>query len=547
MSLALACQYAEDVLAGDKLSCKWVKQACKRFIDDLSSPEFTFDSEAAERVLNFFPDFVRHVKGKLAGQPYELSDWESFILINIFGFKAKNGKRRFRTAYIEVARKNSKSTFCSGIALYMTAFDAEGGAEVYSAATTRDQARIVFGDAQNMIKKSAPLKRVFGVHKLNIHHMKSASKFEPLSSDAGTLDGLNVHCGILDEVHAHKNREVWDVIETATGAREQPLLLAITTAGANKLGVGYEQREYVTKVLGGQAVDDTYFGIIFTLDEDDDPFDETNWIKANPNLGRSKNLDDMQRLAKKAREMPAALNNFLTKHLNVWVNAAVAWLDMLKWDKLEERASIGHLKTLPCYIGMDLANKLDLAAVIAAFPDGEKIHFLCKFYLPETQIYNKSRSIGNMYDTWSKQGYLTLTEGDVIDHDYIADDIRVMLTDFDVKAVGFDPWGSTQLAIKLEQEGAPMAEIPQTVKNLSEAMKEIEAKVISGTLCKDKNPAMDWMASNIVVKLDKNENYFPNKEHPDNKIDGMVALFMAVNRMLAENTKDFVTQGYVEY
>lgn len=534
MSIELACQYAEDVIAGDKVACKWTKLACKRFIDDLSDDQYIFDVESAERVLNFFPDFVRHVKGKLSGQPYELSDWESFILINLFGFKMKDTKlRRFRTAYIEVARKNSKSTFCSGIALYMTAFDQEGGAEVYSAATTRDQARIVFGDAQTMIKKSAPLSKVFGVHKLNIHHVKSASKFEPLSSDAGTLDGLNIHCSILDEVHAHKTREVWDVVETATGAREQPLLLAITTAGFNKQGVGYEQREYVTKVLSGIADDNTYFGIIYTLDEDDDPFDQDTWIKANPNLGRSKKLDDMVRLAKKAQEMPAARNNFLTKHLNVWVNAETAWLDMARWEKLPLRKDEPELEKLPCYIGLDLANKLDVAAIVAAFPDGDKLHYLCKFYLPEGAIYNKSRTIGNMYDTWAKQGHLTLTDGDIIDHDYIANDLREMLSQFDVKAVGFDPWGSTQLAIKLEQEGAPMAEIPQTVKNLSEAMKEVEAKVISGDLCKEKNPMMDWMASNIVVKLDKNENYFPNKEHADNKIDGMVALFMAVNRVIS--------------
>lgn len=530
-TLESACQYADDVVSGKVVAGKWVIQACKRFLKDLET--HPFDVDKAQRILDFFPDFIRHVKGKLAGQPYELSDWEAFILINLFGFIDENGKRRFRTAYVEVARKNSKSTFCSGIALFMTAFDMEGGAEVYSAATTRDQARIVFGDAQNMVRKSPPLKKVFGVHKLNIHHMKSASKFEPLSSDAQTLDGLNIHCGIMDEVHAHKTREVWDVVETATGAREQPLILAITTAGFNKQGIGYEQREYVTKVLDGVVDDDTYFGIIFTIDEDDDPFDQSVWVKANPNLGRSKKLDDMQRLAKKAQEMPAARNNFLTKHLNVWVNAETAWLDMVKWEKLPERGSVEHLKTLPCYIGMDLANKLDVAAVIAAFPDGNKIHFLCKFYLPENTIFNKSRTIGNMYDTWAKQGYLTLTDGDIIDHEYIEHDIREMLNDFDVQAVGFDPWGSTQMSIRLAEEGAPMVEIPQTVKNLSESMKEVEAKVISGELHKDKNPMMDWMASNIVVKLDRNENYFPNKEHADNKIDGMVALFMAVNRIIA--------------
>lgn len=544
-SLEDALRYADDVLSGEVVACKWVKLCCQRFIDDLVAEKWIFDAEKANRIIEFFPDFIRHVKGSLAGEPYHLSDWEAFILINLFGWVDDRGKRRFRTAYIEVARKNSKSTFCSGIALFMTAFDLEGGSETYSCATTREQARIVFGDAQNMIKKSPPLKRVFGVHKLNIHHLKSASKFEPLSSDANTLDGLNVHCGIVDEIHAHKTREVWDVVETATGAREQPLILAITTAGFNKQGIGYEQREYVTKILepGIDHTDDTYFGIIFTIDEDDDPFDERCWIKANPNLGRSKKLDDLQRLARKAREMPAARNNFLTKHLNVWVNAETAWLDMAKWDALKYRADIEHLKTLPCYIGMDLANKLDVAAVVAIFPDEGSIHVLCKFYLPENTIYTKSRTIGNLYKTWADQNYLTLTDGDIIDHDFIEYDVRQMLDDFQVKAIGFDPWGATQLSIRLEEDGAPMVEIPQTVKNLSESMKEVEARVIAGSICRDRNPMMDWMASNIVAKLDRNENYFPNKEHPDNKIDGMVALFMAMNRWLTEsdgNLDDFL-------
>lgn len=532
-TLSSSVQYAVHVASGATVANKWAKLSCQRFLDDLDSGKWIFNEEKATKILEFFPDFIRHVKGKLAGEPYHLSDWEGFILINLFGWVNSDGNRRFRTAYIEVARKNSKSTFCSGVALFLTAFDGEGGAEVYSCATTREQARIVFGDAQTMIRKSPPLKRVFGVHKLNIHYLKNASKFEPLSSDAQTLDGLNIHGAILDEVHAHKTRAVWDVVETATGARQQPLLLAITTAGFNKQGIGYEQREYVTKILSGVADDDTYFGIIFTLDEEDDPFDETNWIKANPNLGRSKKLDDMQRLAKKALEMPAARNNFLTKHLNIWVNAETAWLDMAKWDKLPMLD--GEPKELPCYIGLDLANKLDIAALVAAFPDGKQIKYICKFYLPENQIYNKSRNIGNLYQTWADQGYLTLTDGDVIDHEVIEDDLREMLDKYNVQAVGFDPWGSTQLAIRMEQDGAPMVEIPQTVKNISEAMKEVEAKVISGDLIRQKNPVMDWMASNIVVKLDKNENYFPNKEHRDNKIDGMVALFMAVNRILADD------------
>lgn len=543
MSLELAQQYAEDVFNNKIPACKFTKQAVQRFFDDIEQEKWAFDTDKAEKVLSFFPDFVRHVKGKLAGEPYELSGWESFILINLFGWvHPGTGARRFRTAYLELARKNSKSTFCSGIALLLTAFDKEGGAEVYSAATTRDQARIVFGDAQNMIRKSPHLGKVFGVHKLNIHHLKSASKFEPLSSDANSLDGLNIHGCIVDEIHAHKTRELWDVLETATGAREQPLIVAITTAGSNKHGIGYEQREYVTKVLGGQVQDDTYFGIIYTLDEEDDPFDEKNWIKANPNLGRSKRIDDMRRLAQKAQEMPSARNNFLTKHLNIWVTAESAWMDMLRWDKLEEHDDWPESGS-DCYIGLDLAQKLDVCALVAVFRIGEKMHYKCKMYLPEERIHDKSRNMGNLYQTWADQGYLTLTDGDVIDYDYIEEDIRDLLGRYNVKEIGFDPWGSQQLAIKLSADGAPMVEIQQTVKNLSEPMKEVEKLCYSDQIVKDKNPMFDWMMSNVVVKVDRNENIFPNKEHQDNKIDGPVALFNAMNRYLSDdsaNIDDFI-------
>ncbi len=526
-------QYALDVVEGKVVAGKWIKLACKRYLDDLERDDIYFDVDDAQHHLDFYPIFCTHVKGKLAGEPIELEPWQAFGLMNVFGWKTLDGLRRFRTAYEEVARKNAKSTKLSGVGLYMLGFDGEGGAEVYSAATTRDQAKIVFNDAKEMGRKSPQLRRTFGFHQSNIHDLQSASKFEPLSSDAGTLDGKNVHCGLIDEVQAHKTRDVWDVVETATGAREQPLMYAITTAGSNKLGICYELREYLCKILEGVFEDDTFFGLIFTLDEGDDWTDENCWIKANPNLGISKKWDDMRRLAKKAQEMPTARNNFLTKHLNIWVNAAVSWMNMDKWERAPKIAPDETLQQLPCFIGTDLANKLDIAAVVMVFPDSDgHYHILCKFYLPEEAIQIKARSIGNMYQAWADDGYITLTEGNIIDHEYIEDDIRAILSEHDVKAIGFDPWGSTQLSIKLAEDGAPMVEVPQTVKNLSESMKEVEALVHAGKLHHGDNPVLNWMASNVTAKEDKNENVFPNKEHKDNKIDGMVALFIAMNRIL---------------
>lgn len=294
-------QYAEQVVAGEIVACELVRLACQRFLNDLEhGPKrgIYFIEDRAQHILEFY-SFIPHVKGALAGKPIDLMPWHVFILINIFGFvipliDEQTGKkvvdedgdvvfvRRFRTAYNEVARKNAKSTLSSGIGLYMTGADGEGGAEVYSAATTRDQARIVFEDAKNMLKKSkATLGRLFEFNKLAIYQERTASKFEPLSSDANNLDGLNIHCGIVDELHAHKTRDVWDVLETATGARLQSLLFGITTAGFNKEGICYELRDYGIKVLRGQVDDDSFFAIIYTLDKDDDPFDETVWQKAN--------------------------------------------------------------------------------------------------------------------------------------------------------------------------------------------------------------------------------------------------------------------------
>lgn len=314
-------QYAEQVVAGEIVACELVRLACQRFLNDLENgPErgIYFIEDRAQHILDFY-SFIPHVKGALAGKPIDLMPWHVFILINIFGFvipliDEQTGKevidedgdvvfvRRFRTAYNEVARKNAKSTLSSGIGLYMTGADGEGGAEVYSAATTRDQARIVFEDAKNMLKKSkATLGRLFEFNKLAIYQERTASKFEPLSSDANNLDGLNIHCGIVDELHAHKTRDVWDVLETATGARLQSLLFGITTAGFNKEGICYELRDYGIKVLRGQVDDDSFFAIIYTLDKDDDPFDETVWQKANPGLGVCKRWDDLRRLAKKAK------------------------------------------------------------------------------------------------------------------------------------------------------------------------------------------------------------------------------------------------------
>ncbi|WP_174889453.1 terminase large subunit [Candidatus Williamhamiltonella defendens] len=571
-TVAEGIRYAERVVSGEVLACQYVRLACLRFLDDLQNGEdrgIYFSQSRAQHVLDFYK-VIPQVKGNV-GQPIALMDWHTFILINIFGFiiplvDEKTGEivlkpdgsgkpvmvRRFRTAYNEVARKNAKSTLSSGMALYMTGADGEGGAEVYSAATTRDQARIVFEGAKDMIKQ-APLTlgRFFEFNKLAIYQERSSSRFQPLSSDAHSLDGLNIHCGIVDELHAHKTRDVWDVLETATGARLQSLIFGITTAGFNKEGICYELRDYAIKVLRGfdskvegAIKDDTFFAIIYTLDENDDPFDESVWLKANPGLGICKRWDDLRRLAKKAQEQVSARVNFFTKHMNRWVTAESAWMDMIKWEKCEYIAPQHELNPYPLWVGVDLSNKIDICAAVKVWRanDGH-VHVDGKFWLPEGRLSRCSRQQAEMYRKWAALDRLTLTEGDVIDHAQIKEELQNWVSGESLKEIAFDPWSATQFSLSLAEEGLPLVEVPQTVKNLSEAMKEVEALVYSGRLHHTQNPLMNWMMSNITVKIDKNDNIFPNKSTPEAKIDGPVALFTAMSRLLVNggNKTDFLS------
>ena len=478
-------RYAERVVAGEIVAGEFVRLACQRFLDDLKYGEergIYFSEPRAQHILNFYK-FVPHVKGALAGQPIELMDWHVFILINIFGFviplvNEETGEvvmrsdgsgrpvmvRRFRTAYNEVARKNAKSTLSSGIGLYMTGADGEGGAEVYSAATTRDQARIVFEDAKNMVRKArSTLGRLFDFNKLAIYQEQSASKFEPLSSDANNLDGLNIHCAIIDELHAHKTRDVWDVLETATGARLQSLLFGITTAGFNKEGICYEQRDYAIKVLRGYnsdvegaVKDDSYFAIIYTLDEGDDPFDETVWQKANPGLGICKRWDDLRRLAKKAKEQVSARVNFFTKHMNVWVTAESAWMDMIKWEMCEYIAPQHELKTYPMWVGVDLAHKIDICAAAKLWrTDNGHVHADFKFWLPEGRLERCSRQMAELYRKWAEMDKLILTDGDVIDHAQIKSDLLEWIGGENLREGNTNISGVTVVFRAGEQEQTP--------------------------------------------------------------------------------------------
>ena len=542
--MSLSCQdawqYANQITHGEIPACKWTTLACQRFINDFEHGHergLLFDEDKAQHVLDFY-EMVPHIKGEWAGQPITLTPWQCFVVVNLFGWVwADTGRRRFKSAYIEVARKNGKSTFVAPLGLYMTRYDHEAGSEVYSCATSRDQARIVFDAARDMVRRSN-LRNHVQAFNHSITHEPSSSCFKPLASDSDTLEGKNTHCGIIDELHAHKTRRVYDVIELSCAARSQSLLLSITTAGDDRTGICYEVRSYLTKVLEGVFEDDTCFGIIYTLDDPAQWKDPKVWIQANPNLGISVKEDDMKRLCQKAIQTPSAANEFKTKRLDIWCNAECAFFNMEKWYQCPKVAPEPRLKRLPCFLGMDLSSKLDITALVALFQDNDRhCHIRCKFWLPEAVIdrqqSGKSHHVMTLYQTWADQGYLTLTPGQIIDYQFIRREILEWSREFDIHEVSYDPYGATQLAIQLQDEdGLTMVEVNQTVRNMSEAMKETEALIVDGRLHHDSNPILDWMASNVTAKVDRHDNVFPQKEHADNKIDGLVALFIAMNRAL---------------
>ena len=546
--VATAKQYAEDVVSGKKLACKWTKLACERFFNDIEKSKgdwpYGFFDNLANRYCRAI-EKMPHVKGRdWAGLKITLEPWQCFLIVNVFGWAHKETKlRRFRTVYIEVPRKNAKSTLTSTVGLCMLTMDGEPGAEVYSAATTRDQAKIVFEDAQNMARRMPDFRKRFGinVNAHNINVVKTANKFEALSAEGSTLDGLNIHFAGVDELHAHKTRAVFDVLETATGARSQPLLWLITTAGSNRAGICYEQRTYLTKILDRVQDDDTYFGIIYTIDDTDDWTDPQIWEKANPNYGVSVYPDDIARLCKKAMQMPSAQNNFLTKRLNVWVNADEAWMNMREWEKCADfKLSIDRFKKQKCWVALDLASKIDIAVMVLLFEEDNHYYAFCNYYLPEEAIENTTNS---QYSGWVRSGRITETPGVMTDFGYIEDDLLKIKSEYQILDVAYDPFQATQFSTRMEKEGFEMIEIGATVKNFSEPMKEFEAIVLDGRFHFDGDPVLTWMVSNVVCHLDKKDNIYPNKERPENKIDGVVAILMALNRAIRYRDKTSVYES----
>lgn len=547
-------QYARDVISGKIVACKWVRLACERHQHDLTHGHLRglhFDQQAAERVLRFV-GLLRHSKGKWGrggGEPIILEPWQQFIIWCGFGWLKADGTRRFRTIWQEVARKNGKSTVGAALGLYLAFADGEPGSEVYSASTKRDQSRLVHAEAIRMVRKNPALKKYIKIYKDNLSVESTASKYVPLGGDSDSTDGLNVHGVIADEVHQWRSREMWEVLETGTGSREQPLIIALTTAGVDRHTICYEKHEHTRKVLDGwkdgSYLDDTWFGVIYTLDPDDDWRDETVWVKANPNLGVSKVFDDIKMKAQRAGQMAAALNNFLRRELNMWVQGEIKWMNMDEWRKCAGDTSAielrNRLKGMTAYGGLDLSSSSDITAFVLAFVDDDNnIYVLCRFWIPEDNMLIRTRDAGVQYQQWVRDGYIEATPGNVIDYDWIFEQIEQDADLYDIDQIAFDRWGAARVVQVLENKGMQMVQFGQGFASMNPPMKELERLVLSRKIMHGNNPVLTWMADNLVARMDPAGNIKPDKEKSREKIDGVVALIMALDLALRHPEKKSV-------
>jgi len=573
-------EYAERVAAGDIPACKLTVAACERQLNDLDRSaegklDYWFSEDEANRICGFVERFP-HVKGHWARgrEMIRLEDWQCFVLGASHGWLDPQGYRRFRTVYIEVPRKNAKTTLSAPVALDKLTADGEQGAEVTIAATKKDQARIAFSIAHSMVRKSEAFRTEFSVlvRAHEIMSLETDSVMKAIDARGSTQDGANLHFSLNDELHAWKGRDLYAVLETAMGSRLQPMMWNITTAGADQSGICYEKRQYLEKVLQGVIADEQLFGVIYSIDEGDDIYAEQTWRKANPNYGVSVLPQDMRALALQAKQNPKSRADFRMKRLNVWINAASQYFDLDAWahcadtemralalqarQNPKSRADF-RMKRLnvwinaasqyfdldawahcadtemraqdfagePCIVALDLASKRDCNAAIRLFRDDDGYALFTRFWLPEEAVQQGANA---SYRGWVEEGWLETTPGNVVDYDAIEDAVvEGWAREHEISLV-YDPFQAQALINRFMALDIPCLEMRPTVLNFSEPMKEFDALIASRKIRHDGNPVMSWMMSNVVAVRDRKDNVYPRKERDENKIDGPVAAIMAL-------------------
>lgn len=496
-----------------------------------------YNKAAADHAVNFIQNLT-HTKGKWAGAPFDLLPWQEQIIRDIFGTIKKNGYRQFNTAYIEIPKKNGKSELAAAVALYLLCADYEDGAEVYGCAADRQQASIVYDVAAAMVGNSPVLSKWLKVSKSHrrITFPAKNSYYQVLSAEAFTKHGLNVHGVIFDELHAQPNRDLFDVMTKGSGdARTQPLYFLITTAGTDIHSICYEQHQKALDIINGRKHDPTFYPVVYGAADGDDWTDPKVWAKANPSLGSTITLDKVKAACESAKETPTEENVFRQLRLNQWVKQSVRWMQMAKWEACEFAFDESDLEGRTCYGGLDLSSTTDITAFVLVFPpedEEDKYYILPYFWIPEENIDARVRRDRVPYDIWERQGYLQTTEGNVVHYSYIEQFIVGLSERFDIREIAYDRWGATQMVQTLEEEGLTVVPFGQGFKSMSRPTKQLERLVLSRGIVHNGNPVLYWMMDNVVAETNAAGDVKPDKKKSTEKIDGVVATVMALDRAI---------------
>lgn len=506
-------------------------------------PTSHYDKAKADRAVTFINN-LSHTKGKWAGKRFDLLPWQEQIVRDLFGIVKEDGNRQFLTAYIEIPKKNGKSELAAAIALYLLYADNEASAEVYGAACDRNQASIVFDVAKQMVQMSRPLEKrskIMGATKRIVNY-SNAGFYQVLSAETGTKHGLNVSGLVFDEIHAQPNRHLYDVLTKGSGdAREQPLFFIITTAGTDRNSICYELHTKALDILNGRKKDTSFYPVVYGLSDEDDWNDEANWRRANPSLGHTIGIDRVREAYQQALDNPAEENVFKQLRLNMWTSSSVAWIPEHVYAKGNDPIQYESLKGRSCYAGLDLSSTSDITAFVLVFPprfEEENYIVLPYFWLPEDTLELRCRRDHVMYDVWERQGYIKTTEGNVVHYGFIEKIIEDLSEIYHIKEIAYDRWNATQMVQNLEGMGLTMVPFGQGYKDMSPPSKELYKLMMEGKIQHGGHPVLKWMGQNVVMRQDPAGNIKPDKEKSVEKIDGIVALIMGLDRCIRHQSDE---------
>jgi phage terminase large subunit-like protein len=559
-------QYALDVRAGKIVAGGPVRQACERHIQDHKNQKVTglhyFKDHAAWAISIFEQELTVEKHEQMTA--FHLEPFEAFIVGSIFGWYNSDGTRRFRTAYIEIGKGNGKTVLAAGIGVIGLRYDGQTSAEIYAAATTREQAQVCWKDALAMVRRTPNLHREIEDRVASLYYAPTNSVFRPVSSEHKGLDGKRVHMALVDELHEHPNSLVVDKMRAGTKNRRNALIFEITNSGSELETVCWNHHDYSLRILNGTAEDPGWFAYVCALDEGDDWMDdESCWIKANPGLGTILPIEYLREQVREAKGMPSKQNIVKRLNFSIWTQQHTVWLDLKEWDSCGGIVPLTAIEQEPCWLGLDLSSKIDLTSLAVLFrrdlgedlaievPDGQDakgevkkrtlnlnyaVDLLPYFYMPEETLFARAKTDRVPYPLWLQQGHIRATPGNIIDYDFIYDQIvNEIAPHYSIQEIGFDPYNATQFSLSLAAAGFSVVDVRQGVQTMSEPSKVFEALLKAGRIRHGAHPVLRWCASNVAAKEDKKGNIFPYKQHERKRIDGVIAAIIGLSRLIVSD------------